>query len=135
MASAAITQPFARFGLTAKTKLLLLGSRDFLSKALADRARSFPIEHVSPAIMTGREISSEDAVLACMRRWFFGRKPDAGFILADFPATLLQARVFDEWLDVRGEALDAVLAGSGAHGSLVSHYRTLGLLAEAAPSR
>ena len=46
-----------------------------------------------------------------MRRWFFARKPDAGFVLTQFPATLLQARVFDEWLDARGvryETLDVI---------------------------
>jgi adenylate kinase len=67
-----------------------------------------------------------------MRRWFFARKPDAGFLLTDFPATLLQAKVFDEWLDARGECLDAVAAGPGSAGELVVHYRGLGLLAEAA---
>jgi adenylate kinase len=68
-----------------------------------------------------------------MRRWFFARKPDAGFVLTDFPATLLQAKVFDEWLDTRGESLDAVLAGPGAPGEVVAHYRVLGLTADVAP--
>jgi adenylate kinase len=66
-----------------------------------------------------------------MRRWFFARKPDAGFVLTDFPATLLQAKVFDEWLAARDEALNAVLAAPGAGESIVQHYRTLGLLDEA----
>ena len=70
-------------------------------------------------------------MLALMRRWFFARKPDAGFVLTDFPATLLQAKVFDEWLDVRNEALNAVIAGPGSSESVVQHYRTLGLLHEA----
>ena len=65
-----------------------------------------------------------------MRRWFFARKPDAGFVLTDFPATLLQAKVFDEWLDSRNEALSAVIAGPGAGEPVVAHYRTLGLLHE-----
>ena len=86
--------------------------------------------------MTRREISrrpgTEDSVLALMRRWFFARKPDAGFVLTDFPATLLQAKVLDEWLDARGESLDAVVAGPGSAGELVAHYRGLGLLAGAA---
>ena len=68
-----------------------------------------------------------------MRRWFFSRKPDAGFVLTDFPATLLQAKVFDEWLDARDESLDAVHAGPGAPAALVAHYRDLGLTADAAP--
>jgi adenylate kinase len=66
-----------------------------------------------------------------MRRWFFARKPDAGFILTDFPATLLQAKVFDEWLDARGEEIDAAVAGNGAPKPVLEHYRTLGLLNEA----
>jgi adenylate kinase len=75
--------------------------------------------------------SAEEANrLALMRRWFFARKPDAGFVLTDFPATLLQAKVFDEWLDARDEALNAVFVGPGSPGPLVQHYRTLGLLDE-----
>jgi len=66
-----------------------------------------------------------------MRRWFFARKPDAGFVLTDFPATLLQALVFDEWLEARDENLSGVLAGPGSSESVVLHYRTLGLLVEA----
>jgi len=87
--------------------------------------------------LKGREISplpaspgrkDEVALLALMRRWFFARKPDAGFVLTDFPATLLQAKVFDEWLETRGEVLSSVLAGRGAPAALVEHYGTLGLL-------
>ncbi|PTX92432.1 adenylate kinase [Opitutus sp. ER46] len=74
--------------------------------------------------------SAEEATtLALMRRWFFARKPDAGFVLTDFPATLLQAKVFDEWLDARHEALDGVLtAGADLDGAVAEHYRALGLL-------
>ena len=98
------------------------------------------IEHVSPAGLMQRGISrsrgfaagNEASILALLRRWFFARKPDAGFVLTDFPATLLQARVFDEWLDARGEEIDAVVAGLGAPGPVVEHYRTLGLLSEGA---
>ncbi|HVW21865.1 MAG TPA: adenylate kinase [Opitutaceae bacterium] len=86
--------------------------------------------------MKRREISrhpgTDDPVLAQMRRWFFARKPDAGFVLTDFPATLLQAKVLDEWLDARGECLSGVAAGPGAPGELADHYRGLGLLADAA---
>jgi adenylate kinase len=66
-----------------------------------------------------------------MRRWFFARKPDAGFILSEFPATLLQAKVFDEWLDARDENLQGVFVGLSSNESVVLHYRTLGLLTEA----
>jgi adenylate kinase len=135
---AGISDPFAGFGPVAKAKFILLGSSDF-QQSLMNRARSLNLEHVSPLRLKGPEISrrtvsaaAEEAnLLALMRRWFFTRKPDAGFILTDFPATLLQANVFDEWLDARNEALSAVLAGTG-HGSseLVEYYRTLGLLHE-----
>jgi adenylate kinase len=104
-----------------------------------NRARSLQLEHVSPAGLMRRGISrshgpavaDEASTLALMRRWFFARKPDAGFILTDFPATLLQAQVFDEWLDARDEEIDAAVAAPGSPGSVVQHYRTLGLLAEA----
>ena len=99
-------------------------------------------EHVSPARLKGpgisrRTVSSaaeEVSTLALMRRWFFSRKPDAGFVLTDFPATLLQARVFDEWLEARDEALTAVFAVGGAPESVVAHYRSLGLFRDAAPA-
>jgi adenylate kinase len=116
------------------------------------------IEHVSLAGLMRREISrqspaglaaarelrqgnhrpGDDTTLAILRRWFWTRKPDAGFVLTDFPATLLQARVFDEWLDARDESLDAVLdtapeaASSPAQGGMApalrEYYRTHGLL-------
>jgi adenylate kinase len=66
-----------------------------------------------------------------MRRWFFARKPDAGFLLTEFPATLLQAKVFDEWLDARNEALNGVVVGDAAVPLIVEHYRTLGLVIQA----
>jgi len=105
-----------------------------------NRARSLQLEHVSPAGLMRRGISrshgpaggNEASFLALMRRWFFARKPDAGFVLTDFPATLLQAKVLDEWLNVRCEEINAVVAGPGAQQPLVEHYRTLGLLLEAA---
>jgi adenylate kinase len=136
----AIFDLFSHLGAPAQTKLLLLGSIDFRTEETMNRARSLQIEHVSPAALVQRGISrsrgsavgNEASILALLRRWFFARKPDAGFVLTDFPATLLQARVFDEWLDARGEEIDAVVAGSGAPGPVVEHYRTLGLLSEGA---
>ena len=103
-----------------------------------DRLRSLTIEHVSPASLMRQEIwrsastdrKSGEAVLAALRRWFWTRKPDAGFLLKDFPATLLQAQVFDEWLEARSESLTAVWAAPGAPESLVEHYRNQGLLEE-----
>lgn len=131
---AGISDPFAGFGPAAKAKYLILGS----SATAPDRVRSLNLEHVSPSRLKGPEISrrpasaaaEEATLLALMRRWFFARKPDAGFVLTDFPATLLQAKVFDEWLEARDEALTGVLAGPGSHEPVVQHYRTLGLLVE-----
>ena len=137
---AAINDLFSRFGPPAKTKFLLLGSFDSRLENLMNRVRSLNIEHVSPARLVRPEISrrpvsavAEEAnTLALMRRWFFARKPDAGFFLTDFPATLLQAKVFDEWLDARDEALSAaIIAGPGSPEPVAQHYRTLGLLYEA----
>ncbi len=140
MTAAGISDPFAGSGPVAKTKIILLGSPDFLTENLMHRARSLNIEHVSPQRLKAPEISRRAASaatdevhrLALMRRWFFARKPDAGFVLTDFPATLLQAMVFDEWLDARDETLNCVLVAPGAESSIVQHYRTLGLLEDEA---
>jgi adenylate kinase len=134
-----INDLFSRFGGGAKTKLLVLGSIDSEVEDVMSRVRSLNLEHVSPYRLKGAEISrrpvsamAEEATrLARMRRWFFARKPDAGFVLTDFPATLLQAKVFDEWLEARDEALHAVLGpGAGSSEPVIDHYRTLGLLIE-----
>ena len=135
---AGISDPFAGRGPAAKVKLLILGSADFHSENLMNWARSLNLEHVSPFGLKRPEISrravsavaEEVNLLALMRRWFFTRKPDAGFVLTDFPATLLQAKVFDEWLDARDESLNGVLAGVGSLEAVVEHYRTLGLIME-----
>ena len=74
----------------------------------------------------------DDLTLAVLRKWFWARKPDAGFLLEGFPATLLQAKVFDEWVETRGETLTAVLVRPGSDPVVVAHYRTQGLLAGAA---
>ncbi len=142
---AGISDPFAGFGRAAKTRLVILGT----SAPVVDRLRSLNLEHVSPTALKGPEISrvsralsptslrpasadaKDAATLMLMRRWFFARKPDAGFLLMDFPATLLQAKVFDEWLDARDEALNGVYATIGSNEAVVEHYRTLGLLIEA----
>ena len=134
-----ISDPFAVFGPAAKTKFLILGAVDSPLDALLDRGRSLNIEHVSPSQLKGAEISrrpasaaaEEATILARMRRWFFARKPDAGFVLTDFPATLLQAKVLDEWLETRAEALNAVFAGPGSPEPVRQHYWSLGLLHEA----
>lgn len=110
--------------------------------------RSLHIEHVSPAHLLRQEICRRsplgltaelaqqrgtdlpgETLVALLRRWFHARKPDAGFALCGFPATLLQARIFDEWLDARDESLDAVLSTDAPSGaSVADYYRTFGLL-------
>ena len=142
-----INDPFSGSGAGARAKFLLLGSFDSRMENLMNRVRSLNIEHVSPSRLVRSEISrrpvksaAEEAnTLAQMRRWFFARKPDAGFVLSDFPATLLQALVFDEWLEARGENLTTVFAaprsaGAPAPADVVTHYRTSGLLAGVLPA-
>ncbi len=126
-----IVDLFSRYGASAKAKLVYLGSPD---SDLLSWVRSLNLEHVSPTELMRSEISrrrsvtaATEATLAAMRRWFFARKPDAGFVLTDFPATLLQAKVFDEWLDTRGEMLAGVASSETTPVELVEHYRTLGL--------
>ena len=134
--------PLEVFGLASKSKFLVLGPSDSGSSALKDRFSSLNLEHVSPTLLKGKGISRRPASavanetnhLAIVRRWFFARKPDAGFVLSDFPATLLQARVFDEWLETRNETLTAVFAASAAPDPVVWHYRSLGIFREAAPA-
>jgi adenylate kinase len=137
-------------GPPAKTKILMLGPNDSFPEPVPARLRSLNIEHVSPAGLMRQEISrrtplgqqaeraarqgrplADETIFALMRRWFWTRKPDAGFALGDFPATLLQAKVFDEWLDARDETLSAVIAAPGAAPQpVVDHYRAQGLLIE-----
>lgn len=133
---------------TPRSKLLLLDDPASLPESLMDRLRSLNIEHVSSAELIAREISRQtpagsamaraqrqglplpvEPLLAIIRRWFMTRKPDAGFALTGFPATLLQAQVFDDWLETRDESLDAVIGATVENpGAVHEHYRTLGLL-------
>jgi len=131
------------------SKLLILDEELRLPEAWLDQFRSLHIEHVSLGALVSQEIcrrsplgqSAErairrgtqvpaDTLVALARRWFMARKPDAGFALQGFPATLLQARIFDEWLDARDESLDAVLTlgPASARGELADYYRLHGLL-------
>jgi adenylate kinase len=145
---------FSNQGLPARLKLVIVGASASKLETVMNRLRSLNPEHVSPTGLMRQEISrhtplghkaeaaakrgrplAEETTLALMRRWFWTRKPDAGFVLSDFPATLLQAKVFDEWLDARGENLDAVIDASDttdtAARHVINHYRTHGLLIEA----
>jgi adenylate kinase len=150
---AGISDLFSRIGDSASSKLLILGSLSDTTVHLVNRIRSLNLEHVSPSALIAQEISrrtalgqqaeraskagkpvSDETLISIMRRWFWARKPDAGFVLTDFPATLLQARVFDEWLDARGEALDAVLTDHGSTTPLIDYYRAHGLLLQVQPA-
>jgi adenylate kinase len=139
----------------AGVKLLYFGTAGTLPACLATEARSLKIEHVSPEALVHQEICRrtplgrqaqqarqrgsavpDQTLLAILRKWFWARKPDAGFLLEGFPATLLHARLFDEWLEARAEALTGCLwAGPTAHPAVLEHYRTLGLLLEPDPVR
>jgi adenylate kinase len=131
------------------TKLLVIDGGAGLPEAWLDQFRSLHIEHVSPGLLVSQEIcrrsplgqSAElamqrgttvpaETIVALARRWFMACKPDAGFALTGFPATLLQARILDEWLDARDESLDAVIAltPASARGELADYYRLHGLL-------
>jgi len=142
----------------AKAKFLLLGPSGPHFAGLVSQGRSLNFEHVSPALLVQQEISrrtplGQQAVsaltrgsaardqlhLALLRKWFWARKPDAGFLLEGFPATLLQALVFDEWLEARGETLTGCFTADLSSvalakedlpqiHSVITHYRTQGLL-------
>lgn len=133
------------------SKLLVLGEGLDLPEVWSNHLRSLHIEHVSPGTLIIQEICRRsplgqtaelaqqrgtpvpaETIIALVRRWFMARKPDAGFALTGFPATLLQARILDEWLDARDESLDGVVALSPAslRGELADYYRTHGLLCE-----
>jgi len=150
----------------AKAKILLLGPSGPHFAGWALQGRSLNLEHVSPASLVQQEISrrapsglpagqalarsalrpnADRLHLALLRKWFWARKPDAGFLLEGFPATVLQALVFDEWLEARGESLTAVLLARPLSADpsavalapeepVVTHYRTQGLLWGAIPA-
>ena len=52
---------------------------------------------------------NDETMLAIMRRWFWSRRNHRGFVLTGFPASVVQAMVFDQWLDERDESLTACL--------------------------
>ena len=83
-------------------------------------------QQAAAAISRGSAVTDQ-TLIAVLRKWFWARKPDAGFLLEGFPATLLQAKVFDEWLETRGENLTAVFAQPSASADVITYYRTQGL--------
>jgi adenylate kinase len=137
------SSPFSAFA-SAKAKFLLLGQSGPHFADLINQGRSLHLEHVSPALLVQQEISrrTRSALprdvnqlhLPLLRKWFWARKPDAGFLLEGFPATLLQALVLDEWLEARGEDLTAVFASETTPVDLVTYYRTQGLTPVSLPA-
>jgi adenylate kinase len=138
------SSPLSAFA-SVKAKFLLLGPSGPHFADLVRQGRSLNLEHVSPASLVQQEISrrTRSALprdlnqlhLALLRKWFWARKPDAGFLLEGFPATLLQALVFDEWLEARGETLTGCFALDPLSAEpVVTHYRTSGLLRGALPA-
>ena len=100
MARVAIFDPFSFSGYAAENTVL---APDLTSRSgpMSDRACSLHIEHVSPAGTLRREISRPSIrsipsspvrparTSEIARRRLLARKPDAGFVRWDFPATLL----------------------------------------------
>lgn len=150
-----IPHTFSLSGLAAGAKLLYFGATGTLPARLAAEARSLKIEHVSPEALVRQEICRrtplgqqagrarqhgaavpDPVLLAIVRKWFWARKPDAGFLLEGFPATLLHARVFDEWLEAREETLTGCFCAGprspAVNPEILGHYHTLGLLHETA---
>jgi adenylate kinase len=92
-------------------------------------SRRTPHGQQASAVFSRGSAVPDQTLLAVFRKWFWARKPDAGFLLEGFPATLLQARVLDEWLEARGETLTGCFAADPLSAdSVVTHYRTQGLL-------
>jgi adenylate kinase len=144
----AISELFSLLG-SPKSKLLILHAGAECSGSASRVCRSLISEHVNAEMLfeaeRGRptpvgaafrraaqagQPAADEAILAVMRRWYFSRAADRGFALAGFPRNRLQALAFDDWLDARGESLDACLwpVEETPAGEVVAHYRDLGLL-------
>ncbi len=147
--AAAISDLFSLVAGPGRKKLLVFGPPSDPVDPLVNRSCSLNFEHVSPSDLIKQEISRrtpvglaaqrciqngqamlEETLLSVMKRWFWTRKPDAGFALTGFPATLLQAKIFDEWLDSRGEILDGIVTAGPKENPIIDYYRTLGLLTQ-----
>ena len=147
----AISVLFSLLG-SSKSKLLILQPGDECSGSSFEKSRSLISEHVSTeALLTAesqrqtplgaalrraaksRCAPADETVLAVLRRWYFARRAESGFHLLGFPRTVLQALVFDEWLEARGETLDACVwltPHSGSEPIAAAYYRQRGLLLE-----
>jgi adenylate kinase len=108
--------------------LLFIGPPGAGKGSLAKKICSLNVEHVSSGEFFRTEVARKTALgaaiekslakgefvpdeptLAVMRKWFFSRKGKKGFLLDGFPRNLLQAQVFEEWLESRRETLAGVV--------------------------
>ncbi|MFT3829604.1 MAG: nucleoside monophosphate kinase [Opitutaceae bacterium] len=146
----AISELFSLLG-SPKSKLLILSPGVECSGSAPD-FRSLISEHVSTEALLSAEsqrdtplgaalrraarshrVPEDETVLAVLRRWYFARRAESGFRLVGFPRTVRQALVFDEWLETRGETLDACIQPRQNEGSCTAtaeYYRERGLLVE-----
>jgi hypothetical protein len=130
--------PFPISALTAKTKLLLLGSDDFRQEEIMNRARSLQLEHVSPAGLMRRGISRSHGPAAGTRppSW---RSCAAGSsranLMRDSSSRTSRLRCSKLKCSTNGStpATRKSTRRSPARRprAVVGHYRTLGLLNEA----
>lgn len=115
--------------LVGRGKLLLVGPPGAGKGTLSKNLCSLQLNHVSSGELFRQQVRGQttlgrrleksladgylvpdELTLELMRKWYFGRRIKDGFILDGFPRTLPQAMAFDDWLEARGEKLDAVIA-------------------------
>lgn len=146
----AISELFSLLG-SPKSKLLILPTGAECSGSVPAFSRSLISEHVSTEALLSAESQrqtpsgaalrraaksacapADETVLAVLRRWYFARRVERGFLLHGFPCNVLQAVVFDEWLEARGETLDACVVVGGAESvpTTAAYYRNRGVLLE-----
>jgi adenylate kinase len=143
---------------TTHLRLVLLGANGALSRRVIDPVCSLHhCENVSADALLSQEIDgrtalgsaaararaagrpvTDETMLAVMRRWFWSRKNGRGFVLSGFPASVVQAMVFDQWLDERDDSLTACLwldetgtstaANEVGENRVAAYYRERGLL-------
>lgn len=149
----AISELFSLLG-SPKSRVLILNPEAECSGSAPAVFRSLISEHVSTeALLRDESVRqtplgaalrrsakaqtgpADDTVLALLRRWYFARRTDSGFRLVGFPRSVRQSLVFDEWLETRGESLDACVlfaAPEGRPSAVADHYRGQGLLVSVA---
>lgn len=131
---AIITNLFPPSSVPARAKFPFFDRLDFHPERMLSHYCSLHIEHVSPSDLICREISPRSgftgvpnvATFASVRLWPAARKPDAGSVFTDDPATLLQAIMFDERLGGLQEDLAIVCSFPRSHQPVVVHYCTVG---------